>query len=194
MDRIAIRFRAQRSTTPPRGHVNVGPTHTGADCGGDSATGHSSRSHLITPPVPLRSLSPCSRLVFPDRRREPPDPSFHLAAGGARWDKSDLSAVCFSARARSRDFFLSVASTWSASGERRGIPIWSGVELQGRLAGGACTAPVMDRAELATEQVSAWGCLPASVSLLMLASFRRVPSVYNLLNVRAGLLGRIKRL
>jgi hypothetical protein len=56
MDRIAIRFRAQRSTTPPRGHVNVGPTHTGADCGGDSATGHSSRSHLITPPVPLRSL------------------------------------------------------------------------------------------------------------------------------------------
>jgi hypothetical protein len=52
----------------------------------------------------------------------------------------------------------------------------------------------MDRAELTTEQVSAWGCLPASVSLLMLASFRRVPSVYNLLNVRAGLLGRIKRL
>ena len=40
------------------------------------------------------------------------------------------------------------------------------VELQGRLADGARTAPrpVMDRAKLTTEQVSAWGRLPASVS------------------------------
>jgi hypothetical protein len=62
---------AQRSTTPPRGHVMWAPPQHGL--------GHSSRSNYA--PVSLRSLSlssssPFPRLVLPPNcRREPPDPS-----------------------------------------------------------------------------------------------------------------------
>jgi hypothetical protein len=162
MDHIGTSFlQAQQSTTPPRGHVNMGPTKPVRTVEG---LGHgppvSPSSNYAPLAVPLRSL-PCSRLVVPNRRRESPDPSSTTSTGGARLEKSGLSAVIFSARPLLREFFLSVASIWSASGGRKGIPIWYAGWIAGPARGRCldCPRPVMDRAELTTEQVSAWGLL-----------------------------------
>lgn len=109
-------MQAQWSTTPPRGNVKSGPRQH--QCGGDSATAGATRLALSNYASYPSQISLCSSRL-PQSSPGASRSFLHLAAGGARWDKSDLSTVRFSARALFHVFFfsyLSVASTWSATG------------------------------------------------------------------------------